>query len=154
MYLKNENDLSNGDIGVVQKIYEQNNEINIDFNNKIFSTINKASFNNLTLCYACTVHKTQGSEFQKVILVLDPKITNSFINKKLIYTAITRAKKQLVIIAGKNSFINGINKKPETRDTTLVKHIKLMYKKEKNLIIVICFNNVLSSLFLNTRFFY
>ncbi|QVK09615.1 ATP-dependent DNA helicase [Mycoplasma mycoides] len=131
MYLRNENDLSNGDIGVIQKIHKDNNELKINFNDKIFSTINNASLKNLTLCYACTVHKTQGSEFEKVILVLDPKRSNFFIDKKLIYTAVTRAKKQLVIIASKNSFINGINKNPEIRDTTLVKHIKLMYKKRK-----------------------
>ncbi|CAE77270.1 EXODEOXYRIBONUCLEASE V ALPHA CHAIN [Mycoplasma mycoides subsp. mycoides SC str. PG1] len=131
MYLRNENDLSNGDIGVIQKIHKDSNELKINFNDKIFSTINNASLKNLTLCYACTVHKTQGSEFEKVILVLDPKRSSSFIDKKLIYTAITRARKQLVIIANKNSFINGINKNPETRDTTLVKHIKLMYKKRK-----------------------
>ncbi|WP_429997436.1 hypothetical protein, partial [Mycoplasmopsis bovis] len=62
---------------------------------------------------------------QKVILVLDPEISGSFINKKLVYTAITRAKKELVIIAGEQSFIKSINQRPAKRDTTLTEAIRL-----------------------------
>nr|WP_307937708.1 ATP-dependent RecD-like DNA helicase [Mycoplasmopsis bovis] len=96
MYLKNQGDLSNGDIGVIKSISigESKSEINALFNKKEIQ-LNNADLSNLALCYACTVHKTQGSEFQKVILVLDPEISGSFINKKLVYTAITRAKKEL-----------------------------------------------------------
>ncbi|WFQ90041.1 ATP-dependent DNA helicase [Mycoplasma feriruminatoris] len=130
MYLKNENDLSNGDIGVIHSINKSDNKMNANFNKKPI-LLNSANLNNLTLCYACTVHKTQGSEFQKVILVLDPKNNGSFVNKKLVYTAITRAKKELVIIASKQSFNRSVNQKPTQRDTTLTERIRQMYKKRR-----------------------
>lgn len=132
MYLKNQGDLSNGDIGVIKSISigESKSKINAFFNKKEIQ-LNNADLSNLALCYACTVHKTQGSEFQKVILVLDPEISGSFINKKLVYTAITRAKKELVIIAGEQSFIKSINQRPAKRDTTLTEAIRLMYRKKE-----------------------
>nr|WP_307907824.1 ATP-dependent RecD-like DNA helicase [Mycoplasmopsis bovis] len=132
MYLKNQGDLSNGDIGVIKSISigESKSEINALFNKKEIQ-LNNADLSNLALCYACTVHKTQGSEFQKVILVLDPEISGSFINKKLVYTAITRAKKELVIITSEQSFIKSINQRPAKRDTTLTEAIRLMYRKKE-----------------------
>ncbi|WP_429988770.1 hypothetical protein, partial [Mycoplasmopsis bovis] len=63
-------------------IGESKSKINAFFNKKEIQ-LNNADLSNLALCYACTVHKTQGSEFQKVILVLDPEISGSFINKRL-----------------------------------------------------------------------
>ncbi|EXU60557.1 ATP-dependent DNA helicase [Mycoplasma mycoides] len=130
MYLKNETTLSNGDIGVVDSINKYDNKMNTNFNEKPIQ-INSVDINNLTLCYACTVHKTQGSEFQKVILVLDPKNNGSFVNKKLVYTAITRAKKELVIIASKQSFNRSVNQKSTQRDTTLTERIRQMYDKKR-----------------------
>nr|WP_233750056.1 hypothetical protein [Mycoplasmopsis agalactiae] len=66
-----------------------------------------------------------------MILVLDPEKGNSFINKKLVYTAITRAKDELVIITSKQSFNKSVNQRPAQRDTSLAKHIKIMHWKKK-----------------------
>lgn len=132
MYLKNQNDLSNGDIGVVDIINKDNKQMTATFNNDNKKVeLYSSDLTNLALCYACTVHKTQGSEFQKVILVLDPEKGNSFINKKLVYTAITRAKDELVIITSRQYFNKSVNQRPAQRDTSLAKHIKIMHWKKK-----------------------
>jgi len=53
--------------------------------------------------YAMTVHKSQGSEFDTVLFVLPPK---AYVDRKLLYTAITRAKKRLIIVADIEDFSN------------------------------------------------
>ena len=58
--------------------------------------------------FAMTIHKSQGSEFDKVCIVL-PEQSNPLLSRELIYTAITRAKKQLSIIATENSLRQAIN---------------------------------------------
>ncbi|MDQ0567505.1 ATP-dependent DNA helicase [Mycoplasma yeatsii] len=129
MYLKNERNLSNGDIGTIKSLTGKKGPINARFNDKVDEVLDYNQFSNLTLSYACTVHKTQGSEFQKVILALDPENVSPFVSKKLIYTAITRAKQELTIITSQNSLIKSIKQKPPIRNTTLKELIKLMYKK-------------------------
>lgn len=121
MYLKNDSKLniSNGDVGIIDSIIYKNNKFDfaiVNFNNHILE-FNNQNFDDLTLSYACSVHKTQGSEYDKVILVLDATHFNKFIDKKLLYTAITRAKKELIIITKEDIFIQGINRssKKETQ---------------------------------------
>ncbi len=106
LQLKNqpEDDIYNGDIGVVKEIDLENEELTVEFDvgEVIYS---KAMFINLTLAYAISVHKSQGSEFQYVIMC----ILNDFsymLNKQLIYTGITRAKKSLIILGNCQTFIN------------------------------------------------
>ncbi|MCK8461790.1 AAA family ATPase [Mycoplasma capricolum subsp. capricolum] len=127
MYLKNDSELnlSNGDIGYISQINKTNNKFSsaiINFNNN-FLEFSSEQFDDISLSYCCSVHKTQGSEYDKVILVLQNTLFNTFINKKLLYTAITRAKKQLFIIGDYDLFLLGINKQAKLRKTTLVKHI-------------------------------
>lgn len=123
MYLKNDSKLniSNGDVGIIDSIIYKNNKFDfaiVNFNNHILE-FNNQNFDDLTLSYACSVHKTQGSEYDKVILVLDATHFNKFIDKKLLYTAITRAKKELIIITKEDIFIQGINRSSKKRNTTL-----------------------------------
>ncbi|QHX35899.1 exodeoxyribonuclease V alpha subunit [Spiroplasma sp. TIUS-1] len=84
------------------------------------------SLKELTLAYATSVHKVQGGEYNKIIFVLDPSNwnTRNRISKETIYTAITRAKSELIIFADKNDFLNACSKKTEKRNTTLSKLIK------------------------------
>lgn len=94
--------LSNGQLGLVQAT-------NKGFANVVFAGVdNKTTFgyrgqgqaendsSNLELAYAITVHKSQGSDFDYVFLVI-PK-TGRIISRELIYTALTRAKKQLILL--------------------------------------------------------
>ena len=62
--------------------------------------------------FCITIHKSQGSEYDNVFLVLKKDETeSSFITKELIYTGISRAKKSLEIISGKETFLNGVKTK-------------------------------------------
>ena len=55
----------------------------------------------LDLAYAMTIHKSQGSEFDKVLVILDEKAKN--LSKKALYTPVTRAKKDIEIISEKET---------------------------------------------------
>ena len=71
-------------------------------------TINQAGqLNNLILGYAITVHKSQGSEWEKVFLCLHQSHA-TMLQRELLYTAVTRAKKELFVICEDDSFEKGI----------------------------------------------
>ncbi|WFQ91799.1 ATP-dependent RecD-like DNA helicase [Mycoplasma feriruminatoris] len=127
MYLKNDSELnlSNGDIGYIKQINKINNQFQsaiINFNN-IELEFDAQQFDDISLSYCCSVHKTQGSEYDKVVLVLQDTLFSSFLNKKLLYTAITRAKKQLVIIGDYDLFNFAIKQEAKLRKTTLTNQI-------------------------------
>ncbi|AEM68834.1 AAA family ATPase [Mycoplasma putrefaciens] len=131
MYLKNDSKLniSNGDVGIIKAINKKQNKFLsaiVNFNNIELEFTNQ-NFEDLTLSYACSVHKTQGSEYDTVILVLDSNHFNQFIDKKLLYTAVTRAKKHLIIIAKQEFFLSGIKKQAKPRNTTLQETIIQMF---------------------------
>ena len=75
---------------------------------------------NIELGYATTVHKTQGSEFKSVIVVMD---NNSYImqNCELLYTAITRAKEYCIVISPNICIHNSIKKKETKCKQTFLK---------------------------------
>jgi ATP-dependent exoDNAse (exonuclease V) alpha subunit len=94
--------LSNGQLGLVKAT-------NKGFANVVFAGVNdnitfgykgqgqaESDSSNLELAYAITVHKSQGSDFDFVFLVI-PK-TGRIVSRELIYTALTRAKKQLILL--------------------------------------------------------
>lgn len=119
---KNNNDLniSNGDIGTIENIIYKDSEytILIDFNDEIFE-YNKKDFEDIRLGYAISIHKAQGSEFDIVILPMDLSY-NRMLYRKLIYTAVTRAKKSLMVIGNLEAFKTSIlNKREEKRYTSL-----------------------------------
>lgn len=92
--------LANGEIGVVAR--DRNNFLNVAFAgrpNKTFGYQNRdfpSGSGPLELAYALTIHKAQGSEFKKVFVVL-PKACH-LVSRELLYTALTRSKKQLVLL--------------------------------------------------------
>lgn len=122
MILKNDYDLDvyNGDIGFITKIYDEQakgNETAIEIeirNRKIDLTYKE--LNLLTHAYCISVHKSQGSEFDVVILPIHDQF---MLTKKVIYTAITRARKKLIIIGDVNKLNNGICKNDYYRNTRI-----------------------------------
>lgn len=138
MYLVNDSDLglSNGDVGIIESITLVNNHLEdtmVKFND-LTKQFHADNFNFTGLSYACSVHKTQGSEYQNVILVLEKGMNQMFLTNQLIYTAITRAKKSLTILGDFDTFYQGINKRNIVRSTTLTSKIKeqLLASKENN----------------------
>ena len=107
----------NGDIGFIEKI-DNKGEITIDFDgNKV--KYNKKDYKAIKHGYAISVHKAQGSEFEIVII----PITNDYhvmLYKKLVYTAITRAKRSLLLVGDPKAFYKAVyNNSNKIRNTNL-----------------------------------
>lgn len=98
MQLKNDYDLEtyNGDIGIVVELDATKPRVVVDFAGRMV-TYETDHIDGLDLAYAVTVHKSQGSEFPAVVLVLS---THHFkmLQRNLLYTAVTRARQRLVIV--------------------------------------------------------
>ena len=112
----------NGDIGRVIKVVnkvatKKETAIVVKFKeNEVELTY--TDLENLTHAYAISIHKSQGSEFNVVILPISEEC-NRMLTKKIIYTAITRAREKLIVVGNLDSFTHGIQKIDRTRVTAL-----------------------------------
>jgi len=102
MVVKNnyDHDVFNGDLGVVREVDDEDGSIEVDFGDKrvIFGADEElAPLDILRLAYASTVHKSQGGEYPVVIVVLTRQHW-IMLARNLLYTAVTRAKRRLVLI--------------------------------------------------------
>ncbi len=127
-----DNSISNGDIGYIESITSANrtkskkNEVVINFDG-IKVTYTPKDFINITHGYAISVHKSQGGEFNMVIMPFSHSFKRMLYNK-LIYTAVTRAKKSLILVGDVNSFAYGVsNDYIDTRKTTLKELLENKY---------------------------
>lgn len=109
----------NGDIGIIDRIVlKPKKEIYIDFDGNIVK-YTPANFLNFKKAYAISIHKSQGSEFDIVIMPI-VKSFNKMLYKKLIYTGITRSKKKLYLIGEIEALDIAINNKDtDTRRTSI-----------------------------------
>ena len=103
-----EDNIFNGDIGYIKEVYKEGNKLKIviDYDDN-YVTYEKQELNQITLSYACSIHKAQGSEFENVIIPFIDNY-NFILNKNLTYTAITRAKKKLILCGNHNVFYKSI----------------------------------------------
>ena len=109
----------NGDAGKIDDINEEINEIFVMFDDGRRACYSYAELDQIVLSYAITIHKSQGSEFPVVII---PIMGGSplLMNKNLLYTAVTRAKKMVVLIGkSSNVFYMISNKSSAIRRTML-----------------------------------
>lgn len=110
----------NGDIGVLQKIEFASSTVIVRFEDKL-ATFTGDEVENLELAYAVTVHKSQGSEFDCVILPVS-NVPHQLMYRNLLYTAVTRAKKLLIIIGTKSELKEMIENNKKTLRYTGFKH--------------------------------
>ncbi len=114
IFNKNSNYVSNGDIAFIEEI--DNKKVVFQLPEKKLVLPRWADdLNNLDLAYAMTIHKSQGSEYKKVIVVIPQQNVSS----NLIYTAVTRSKKQVTIIGDENCLNTSIKEKYSERGTLL-----------------------------------
>ncbi len=92
----------NGDIGVIRSIDPQTGETHVEFDDGRYCSYPRTDITDLSLAYAITIHKSQGSEFDVVVI---PAISGPslILTRNLIYTAVTRAKQMVVIVGQKKS---------------------------------------------------
>lgn len=113
----------NGDIGFIESVDIKNRLLTVRYDDKI-ATYYEDNFNLIELAYAVTVHKSQGCEFNSIIIPLfDTPVLLRYRN--LLYTAITRAKKLIVLIGDPAIFVSMIeNDKKTLRYTALKDFLK------------------------------
>lgn len=113
----------NGDIGYIHHIDKEMESATIVFDDRL-CIYEFAKMEDLDLAYAVTVHKSQGSEFDAVIMPMYP-CASMLQNRNLFYTAVTRAKK-LVVLVGRESCIQDMinNKNEQIRYTGLEQKLR------------------------------
>ncbi|KJV57254.1 helix-hairpin-helix motif family protein [Orientia chuto str. Dubai] len=115
-------DVYNGDIGIISTIDHDNQNLVIDFDGKKTS-YDFDELDEIVLAYAITIHKSQGGEYHTVIIPLMMQ-HYPMLQRKLIYTAITRAKKLVIIIGQKKALNIAIKKNAaDLRYSTLKKRL-------------------------------
>ncbi len=101
----------NGDIGTVESINTQIMQFTVRFDDDKVSVYEYSDIDQLTLAYAVTIHKSQGCEFDAVVIALDANYMLQ--TRNLLYTAVTRAKK-LVVISGAKKTVQRMIRNNET----------------------------------------
>ncbi len=109
MQIANNYDLNvfNGDLGIIQKIDDSNKTFHVLFGTGAV-TYSFDDADQLRLAYAATIHKSQGSEFPAVIIPIIPQ-HYIMLQRNLIYTAMTRAQKLLILIGSKKALAIAVN---------------------------------------------
>ncbi len=114
----------NGDIGYIDLIDYQTGEVVVMFEDGRRCIFPRTEVGQLSLAYAITIHKSQGSEFDIVII---PSIAgpNMILTKNLIYTGVTRAKKMVVIVGEQKNLKRMVSNKYTAKRLTLLKDLLL-----------------------------
>ena len=117
----------NGDMGHIIFIDKSSNKLTVEMDDKRLIEYSLEDLDNLELAYAITIHKSQGSEFKSVIIPMFDgyKLLQT---RNLLYTAITRAKENIVLVGDKNVMNNMIrNNTINSRYSNLEKRIQHFY---------------------------
>ena len=121
MQIKNnyDKDVFNGDIGIIDEVDTEQRELKVKFEDRTI-TYDISELDELVHAYATTIHKSQGSEYSAVVM---PVMMNHYVmlQRNLIYTGITRAKKLLVIIGTKKAMGYAINNVTVNKRNTKLK---------------------------------
>jgi helicase, recD/traA family len=125
--------VSNGDVGYIRDLIpakdseSKQDEIVIDFGGVDVSYA-RSDWDRITLAYAISIHKSQGSEFPVVIM----PITNQaykMLQRNLVYTGVTRAKQKLILLGSENAYLKAVRTEGSKRNTFL----KELFAREYNL---------------------
>ncbi|WPM05705.1 exodeoxyribonuclease V subunit alpha [Borreliella sinica] len=120
------NKLFNGERGI---IFNENSKFYALFQrkNENYKKINLNLLTNYEFSFATTIHKSQGSEYKHIKVILE---NNPFLTKELMYTAITRAKNSLEIISNKETILK-LSKKSSKRDSKILEYLNSFKEIDK-----------------------
>ncbi len=109
MHLKNnyQKDVFNGDIGIIHEVIKSENRIEVDYYGRIVD-YEISELEELSLAYAISVHKAQGSEYSAVIIAMTT-MHFPLLQRNLLYTAITRGKNLVIIVGSKRAVEIALN---------------------------------------------
>ena len=113
----------NGDIGIVESVDPENRELTVNFEGRSVS-YDITELDELVLAYAVTIHKSQGSEYPIVVM---PILMSHYVmlQRNLVYTGVTRAKKVLVLVGTKKALALAVrNTAVRKRNTLLAQRIR------------------------------
>lgn len=112
----------NGDIGYIEMIDYQTGETVVEFDDGRRCIYPRTDVGDLSLAYAITIHKSQGSEFDVVVI---PVIAGAsmILTRNLIYTAVTRAKKMVVLVGEKKNLKRMVSNAYTAKRFTLLKDL-------------------------------
>lgn len=133
MQIKNYEDISNGDIGYVVQIRKDGSDalLTVDFGDGRVVEYENNDLDMLTHAYATTIHKSQGAEYQSVIINLQCAHAIMLV-RPLIYTAITRAKERVILVGERRALCIAINRTDtERRGTNLADRIQALAELQK-----------------------
>lgn len=111
----------NGDIGYLRTINPQSQEVVAEFDGR-FATYSFDLLDQLELAYAVTVHKSQGSEFQAVIMPLLGGFPKLYY-RNLLYTAVTRARKLLILVGSQKVIYQMVDNDRRMNRYTCLRHM-------------------------------
>jgi exodeoxyribonuclease V alpha subunit len=125
MQVRNNYDLNvfNGDIGRVRSLDPVEQEVQVEFDGRAVK-YDYSDLDELVLAYACSIHKSQGSEYPCVII---PVHTQHYVmlQRNLLYTGITRAKRLVVLVGSKRALAIAVkNNKLDERHTMLAERLR------------------------------
>ena len=104
----------NGDCGIIREINEFAGTVTVEFDEGKIVEYTGATLEELELAYAITIHKSQGSEYPAVIIPL-LNAPRPLLNRNLLYTAVTRARKCVTIVGSENSVNEMIQNESEMK---------------------------------------
>jgi exodeoxyribonuclease V alpha subunit len=125
MQLRNDYDRNvyNGDVGIITSIDQEELGMSVRFDDREVA-FEASDLDDLTLAYACTVHKSQGSEYPAVVV---PLLTTHFVmlSKNLLYTAVTRGKRLVVLVCDPRALEIALSQgRREDRRTRLAQRLR------------------------------
>jgi len=112
----------NGDIGTITEIRRASGEVVVELEDGRVTTYTRSDLNNLVLSYAITVHKSQGSEFDVAVI---PVTSGAYmiLTRNLLYTAVTRAKKMVVLVGSASNVEKMVNNTFTKKRHTMLKEL-------------------------------
>ena len=129
---KNKNQISNGDIGYITDIYLNEEEVpvaNLKFSEGRYVEYTGDELDMIEHAFSTTVHKSQGSEYQVVILPWLPMFYK-MLRRNILYTAVTRAKVKVIIVGSKQAIYKAIhNTECDNRNTRLGERVVKEYNR-------------------------